>query len=212
MTRSAQYLDYRIKPGDSLSAIMSRFYGVGSGSAAYTNHLNQILELNPHITNPDAIRAGALLRLIASPTPATAPPTPVPVPAPKATKPSSNQAFIPYRMPTVPTPQKPVIPYTFALKDVPPQDEDNFWMLSWLAENSNYLLIPGSTLLGAQENLLSPGNRQLIEEISDLYAQYKSNTLTKNQYDYQRKLRLDRLKKNIGPLERYLFGNQTPHQ
>ncbi len=189
---------------------MSRLYGVGSGSAAYTNHLNQILALNPHIKNSDAIRAGSLLRLMANPAKAAPPATPVP--DPRAATPPSNQAFIPYRLPAAQTPTVHAAPHSFALKDVQPQDELDFWMLSWLAENSNYLVIPGSTLLGAQANLLNPGNIGLIEDISDLYAQRKSGTLTKAQYDYLRKLRLDQLKKNIGPLERYLFGNQTPHQ
>lgn len=60
--------------------------------------------------------------------------------------------------------------------------------------------------------LVIPSNVGLIREVDDLYAQYKTGRLTKGQYDYQRKLRLDRLKRNIGPMERYLFGNKTPHQ
>lgn len=52
----------------------------------------------------------------------------------------------------------------------------------------------------------------LIEQISDLYARYKSGAISKNQYDYQRRLLLDRFKNNIGPFERWLFGNKTPHE
>lgn len=103
-------------------------------------------------------------------------------------------------------------PGSQALNDIPPQDELNFWMLSWLAENSNYLVIPGSIATGAFSNLLSPGNIGLIEEVGDLYGRYKSGALSKGQYDYQRALRLNRLKQNIGPLERTLFGNQTPRE
>ena len=47
MTNSADYFEYRIKSGDSLSMIMARFYGVGPRSSGYNRHLNQILALNP---------------------------------------------------------------------------------------------------------------------------------------------------------------------
>jgi hypothetical protein len=48
--------------------------------------------------------------------------------------------------------------------------------------------------------------------VSDLYAELKSGTISKNQYNYRRKLALDQLKKNIGPMEKLLFGNRSTHQ
>jgi len=36
--------------------------------------------------------------------------------------------------------------------------------------------------------------------------------LTKGQYDYKRKLALDRLKKNIGPFEKWMFGKKSTHE
>lgn len=197
------HLEYRIKPGDSLSLIISRFYGASPGTPAYASRLNQIRALNPHITNPDLIHAGSTLRLVATTEPAYTPPA---LPGFRQ-RPTS----IPYRQPASPPPQR-VRPHPPLLMDVPPDDELDFWMLSWLAQHSNYLVIPGSIALGAQSNLLSPGNVRLIEDISDLYAQYRSGQMSKGQYDYQRKLKLDLLKKNIGPMERLLFGNHTPHQ
>lgn len=208
MTSSADYFEYRIKAGDSLSMIMARFYGVGPRSAGYNRHLNDILALNPHIEHPNRIRAGALLRLKAVPSQTTAP---IIVRPPSAQVEVRLPSVSPVRSPGhVPLP--PVSVPNFVLKDIPPQDEANFWLLSWLAEHSNHLVIPGSIAMGTQANLLSLGNIRLIEEISDLYAQYRNGQLTKGQYDYQRKLRLDRLRSNIGPMERLLFGNQTPHQ
>lgn len=103
-------------------------------------------------------------------------------------------------------------PESFVLNDVPAQDELDFWMLSWLAQNSNYLVIPGSVAAGAQGNLLSSGNIRLIEQISDLYAQYKSGGITQNQYEYRRRLLLNQFKNNVGPFERFLFGNKTTHE
>lgn len=203
-------MEYRIKAGDCLSMIMSRFYGVGPGSPDYTQHLNQILALNPHIQNPDLIHAGTNLRLIANLPPASAQPaaTIQPVTPRIPRNPSSAPHRVPYALPGPVS----VSPQLFVLKDVPPADELDFWMLSWLAERSNYLVVPGSVALGAHGNLLSPANIALIEQIDDLYAKYKSGAMTEGQYGYQRRLRLDQFRSNIGPMERWLFGNQTPHQ
>lgn len=76
-------------------------------------------------------------------------------------------------------------PWSQMLSDIPTQDELDFWMLSWLAENSNYLVVPGSIANGAFGNLLSPGNIALIEEIGDLYGQYKSQCHQLKQLSYK---------------------------
>lgn len=202
MLSPVEYLEYRIKPGDSLSLIIRRFYGVSPDTPAYASRLNQIRALNPQISNPDFIHAGSSLRLMAA-EPAYMPPAP----------PGFQQQPIatPYRQPASPPPRI-MHPHPPLLMDIPADDELDFWVLSWLAQQSNYLVIPGSIALGAQANLLSPANIRLIEDISDLYAEYRSGKMTKGQYDYQRKLKLDLLKNNIGPVERLLFGNHTPHQ
>ncbi len=103
-------------------------------------------------------------------------------------------------------------PPSFITEAVHPNDRDNFWALAWLEHNANYLTIPGSIAVGATGNLLSPGNVNLINEVSDHYADYKSDRITKSQYDYQRKLALDKLKTNIGPFEKLMFGKNTTHQ
>lgn len=46
----------------------------------------------------------------------------------------------------------------------------------------------------------------------DLYAQDKFGSISKNQYDCQRRLLLNQFKNNIGPFERWLFGNKTSHE
>jgi F0F1-type ATP synthase assembly protein I len=89
---------------------------------------------------------------------------------------------------------------------------DYFWALAWLEHNTNSLVVPGSVVAGATSNLLSPGNTALIKKVSDLYAEYKKGTISKGQYDYQRKIALDTLKRNVGPMERLLFGNKTTRE
>ena len=196
---SVEFFEYRIKARDRLSMIMAKFYGVGPRSPNYNAYLQQILSLNPHIKDPSLIRAGSLLRLIAVPSTASFTSTYDPVSAPFF---SPSAAMCPAEYG----------PESFATHDVPAQDELDFWMLSWLAQSSNYLVIPGSILTGTQGNLLSGGNIQLVEQISDLYAQYKAGEMTKGQYDYRRKLLLDQFKNNMGPFERFLFGNKTSHE
>jgi hypothetical protein len=41
---------------------------------------------------------------------------------------------------------------------------------------------------------------------------YKTEKITKGQYDARRKKALDQFKENIGPMKKLLFGNHTPHQ
>ena len=60
--------------------------------------------------------------------------------------------------------------------------------------------------------LRASGNVGLINEISDHYADYKTDKITKGQYDARRKKALDQLKENIGPMEKLLFGKHTPHE
>lgn len=198
------YFEYRVKAGDSLSLIMAKFYGVGPRSPQYAPYLKQILALNPHIKDPHLIRVGSLLRLMSASAPATTPQM--------TTNSSHSFPSDPFILPSASMCPVEYGPQNFMLNNVPVEDELNFWMLSWLAENANYLVIPGSIAAGAQGNLLSAGNVALIDRTSDLYAQYKSGALTKGQYDYQRRVVLNQFKNNIGPFERWLFGNKTTHE
>ncbi|MGD8567006.1 MAG: glycine zipper family protein, partial [Gammaproteobacteria bacterium] len=109
------------------------------------------------------------------------------------------------------TPKLPTRP-NLITAPIPRQDRENFWALSWLEHNSKALTIPGSITLGATSNLFSPGNQALVTEVNDLYGQYKAGQITKGQYDYGRKIALHRLKNNLGPAEKWLFGNKTTHE
>jgi hypothetical protein len=186
---SPQYFEYTIRPGDTLSGVLHKMYGVGYRDPRYAGMKDQTLLLNPHIRNPDQIRAGDILRLAADAY--ICRPAPAPV-APVLHAPPGGGRLI--------------------TQDVSPQDREAFWALSWLEHNANYLTIPGSIAFGASSNLLSQGNVGLINSMNDLYAQYKTGTLTKGQYDYQRRIRLNQLKVNLGPTEKWLFGGKTTHQ
>jgi len=133
------YFEYRVKAGDSLSMIMAKLYGVGPRSPNYNTFLKQILSLNPHVKDPSLIRAGSLLRLMA---------IPAPVSAPSVAPSSPPQLFTnPFILPSASMCPVEFGPQNFALNNVPAQGEADFWMLSWLAENSNYLVYPAASPL-----------------------------------------------------------------
>ena len=152
------YFEYRIRGGDTLSAIISKMFGYAPGDSRYAGALAHIKALNPHIKNPNRIVSGELLRLGVIPQGNT-----IAKIAPKTQKPLLSS--------TLTTP-------SFMTANVAPEDIDNYWALSWLEENSNYLTIPGSIALGANGNLMSPGNIGLLKEVGNLYAEYKNGTIT----------------------------------
>ena len=181
------YYEYKIKNGDTFSGIMHRMFGYALNDSRYTEAVRHVLALNPQISNPDRIKAGDMLRL--------------------AVLPIKSQS----KPPTIARPSQ-IKPPMFITQSLSPNEMDNFWVLSWLEHNANYLTIPGAIATAAGGNLLSPGNVSLIDKVSDHYADYKTGKTTKAQYDYRRKQELDLLKKNIGPVEKILFGNKTTHQ
>jgi len=183
------YYEYKIKNGDTLSGIIQSMFGCVRNDTRYAETVKHLLALNPQIKNLDRIRSGDMLRL--GVLPSTPPPT---ARIAKTAHPGH-----------IKTP-------TFITQAVHPSDSDNFWALAWLEHNANYLTIPGGIAMGASGNLLSPGNVNLINEVSDHYADFKSDRITKSQYDYRRKLALDKLKTNIGPFEKMMFGKNTTHQ
>ncbi len=176
------YYEYKIKNGDTFSGIIHNMFGRARNDTRYAETVKHLLALNPQIKNPDRIRAGDMLRLGVLPV------------APQA------------------KPRAVHTPPTFITQPTHSDDAEAFWAFSWLEHNGNYLTIPGSIAAGASGNLLSPGNVNLINEVSDHYADYKTKKTTKGQYDARRKKSLNQLKKNIGPMEKLLFGKNTTHQ
>jgi len=179
---TGMYYEYKIKNGDTFSGIIHGMFGLVLNDTRYAETVNYLLALNPQISNPDRIRAGDMLRLGVLP-------------------------VTPQRKP--PTVRSPPV---FMTHPTHPGDMKAFWALSWLEHNANLLTIPGSIATGGAVNLLSPGNVNLINEISDHYADYKTDNITKGQYDARRKKALDQLKENIGPMKKLLFGKHTPHK
>lgn len=187
-----EYYEYKIKSGDTLSMIIFRMFGFAPTDSRYKKTQQYLLELNPQVKDINKIKAGDVLRLGVLP--------PVISPAKQVAR---RELSSPIRLP---------LQENYVVHRVAPKDADDFWMLSWLANNSNYLTIPGGVATGATVNFASPANIALMTQINDYYADYKSGKITKGQYDRLRKISLDKLKTNIGPFEKWLFGPQTTHQ
>lgn len=201
-TISQNYYEYMIQPGDTLSGIIFKMYDIGYGDMRYAKVVENLLLLNPHIKNPNVIKSGDILRLSEE-----SPHVNV-LASPFSSKPG-------FQMATINDLQCKIAPQTVhSLISEPIQiyDRANFWALSWLEHNSNFLTNPGGIAIGATTTLISKENIGLINDVNDLYAQYKLGELSKNQYSYARRLKLDQLKKNFGPFEKRLFGGKSTHQ
>lgn len=179
------HFEYPIKDRDTLSSILQTIYGVSQSDPQYSRYLQYLLALNPHIKNPDRIRAGDVLRLN----------EPLVEEAHKGNDPPPH-----------------IVNTPLISEGVKSADAAGFQAVTWMADNSNSFLIPGSVIASGGANLLSSGNVSLIHQMSDHYASYKSGNLTKGQYDYRRALALRRFQTNIGPMDRLLFGNGGSQQ
>ena len=160
--------------------------------------MQNILAINPHISNPNLIREGSILRLL--PTPLSAIEKPIvinrqPV-IPKLLRRPSESAI------AADTPE-------FLLDGVNKEDEINFHLLSLLAAKSEMPLLGANAVTGMMTGLLNSRVTGLLPEINNLYIEYKSGKLTKGQYDYRRKLKIQELKAALGPVDKFLFGTST---
>lgn len=203
MNGNVEYFEYKIRAGDTLSRIIFNMFGYGMNDSRYSESEDHILTLNPHITNPNLIKSGDVLRL------GVLPPSAKPAIQTKSVSSPITKPEFKKNKTKVEKSEKKTEPI---IELVSPQDIESFWALAWLEQNSNYLTIPGGIASGASGNLLSPANVSLINAVSDHYADYKSGGISKGQYDYRRKLSLDKLKMNIGPFEKWIFGKHTTHE
>jgi hypothetical protein len=85
--------------------------------------------------------------------------------------------------------------------------------MAW-AEHSGWLTAPGGVALGATSALLNHGNLDLLRQIGEEYAKYRQSggSITRGQYDYRRKVLIERFAQNMGPVERLLFRGATTSQ
>ena len=181
--------EYTVRGGDTLSGIIGKAYNIYPRDSLYSEVQDQVMSLNPQISNPNRIFSDSILRLGMFPPPR-----------------SPQQCFAYPELHNVSAPD------TFITASLTRQQRQRFWALSWLQHHSSWLTAPGSVGFGMATNLLSPGNVGLLEDVMEGYAHYKTGKLSKGQYDYLRRRNLQQFSRNVGPFERVLFGKKTTQQ
>ncbi|WP_417506827.1 LysM peptidoglycan-binding domain-containing protein [Marinomonas gallaica] len=204
---------YYVKPGDTLSQIITSYYDIRYGTKEYDYALLQVLFNNKHITNPNSIQPRQVISLL--------PMTPrygvsmcleedaaqqdFEVLRNKAMNNNSVMAFRPNDSAT-----------QQFLSSIPsdPQERDMFWTLAWLQSNYDILLSTGAaTATNVLGGLAGEQNSGLIKEVDKLYTQYQNKKLTKSQYDYKRRQVLKSYSRKVGPVfEKAVFNGQTTQQ
>ena len=104
----SHYFEYKVKAGDTLSAIIFKMFGSTPSDQSYQVAVKHLMLLNKHLKDPNKIFAGEILNL--------------------GVIPSYNSQINPYlqnsQEPHVPDSGLPIT------KNVNPQDSESFWALS----------------------------------------------------------------------------------
>ncbi len=202
---SATPVVYKIKPGDSLSRIITRYYGINYTDPRYKTALASVVYFNDSIKDPNEIFAGQLLRLMPLYEDNATAFCPVP------------DDFYQEKPVAVATRHRlePMGNYQERFKHhIPssPQEQEAFWALAWLHENYGILSTTSGAGFTAWGGLVSQSNNAFIAEVKVLYGQYQGGGLSKNQYDYRRQLALKKYAQKIGPFEKLLLNGKTARE
>jgi len=185
-------LVYTIQRGDSLNQIIRQHYKAVPNTPDYRVAEATILEFNHHITHPDRIFAGDVIRLM---------PLPDIYSADSCLAPETvNQPdFMATRQFLEPLHSHP----SARIRDAIPQQEDEQVAFSLLSELEEHHGIISTSLGGgvnAFGNLVGQGNSELIREITDIHEDFKADKMSRNQYDYRRQKVVKKIAGRMGPV------------
>jgi len=222
VTTSYQYV---IKNGDTLTSIIGKMYGIQPSDRGFQKAKGFLLSINPQIKNPNKIYVGHVLRIdeyhpnpvktkvaqAPGHTPSLGQPT---TSAGQCTAYSHNVGPLPEWMVNASLGNQPLnnAAHNIQALKTNKDNHDAIWAAAWLEHNAGLISNPGGVATSSMTNLFSPGNKQLISDIGDLYAKMKIEEISRNQYNYRRMLKLKQLQQNLGPMEKLLFGNKTTQQ
>lgn len=175
---------YQVKSGDNLSAIIKQYHG-NISLQQQKSILNNILQDNPEIKNPNVIYPGQTFALD--------------VPQNYCAVPGLPKA------PVIHANEQVVKVLKQALEKTTPQEKI---LLSSIAP---IMLGTGSSSM-MMINQTFKTNTPLVAEMVENYNNYKSDKLNKGQYDYRRKTLLNRLKTKLGPTNFLLNGSKSPNE
>lgn len=175
---------YHVRPGDSLSKLIRRYYG--QVSLQQQNEIIKRIQVeNPEIKNPNLIYPGQSLVFD--------------IPEQKGTLPPTIKPVI----------VKGVKDEIKALQDCwKTATEQEKELLSTLIP---VMMGTGSASLSMLDTAFKT-NSPLVAEMVDNFNNYKAGKISKGQYDYQRQKLLAKLKAKLGPLNRILNGNRPANE
>ena len=222
VTTSYQYV---IKNGDTLSSIIGKMYGIQPSDRDFKKAKGFLLSINPQIKNPNKIYVGHVVRIDEyHPNPVKTKVAQTPGHTPNLGQPSTsagqctayshNVGPLPEWMVNASLGNQPLnnAAHNIQALKTNKDNHDAIWAAAWLEHNAGLISNPGGVATSSMTNLFSPGNKQLISDIGDLYAKMKIEEISRNQYNYRRMLKLKQLQQNLGPMEKLLFGNKTTQQ
>lgn len=196
---------YPVKAGDSLSKIIINFYQVPYGSLEYKAAVEMLMLLNPSLSSPDHIRVGQLLRLNSR---LDAQQVKALCEAPKSFYQQARDEHFIVRHPKEPS-NASYINGISSLVPFDPVELDAFSKLAWLTENYGLMSIPAGAAFNTVGGLTSNQFVSLIDEVKIHYNHYKQGVIKSHQYDYRRRVALQKLAQKLGPFEQFMFKGQT---
>ncbi|WP_253664332.1 LysM domain-containing protein [Vibrio sp. Y20_XG_PY13] len=185
---------YSVKPGDTLTRIIWKFYHFKFETDGYNFALAQIKKDNPKISDPNSIKSGQSIYL---------------------RKLNSSDAKQSEFFSKTIISAHDQAQFESTMKSMSQNEKEAFWALSWLDDNWG----PASAGIGATFASMGAllgdsekGNVAELKKLDGLYRDYKSGTFSKGQYDYRRKKLLENVAKNLGPTEKLLFNGKKARE
>ena len=194
---------YMIRPGDTLSEIISEHYGVEFGSDDYNFAMNTAIVFNDNIEKEDYIRAGEAIRLMPLANLKRGGYCPTP------------EDFYHHKLAATRLKLEPMrYHHSGYVRDMAPREigvQQDIYQILALIEEHHQLIALGLAATGAETfaHLTGAGNVALAQQVGKLYEDYKAGELTKGQYDGRRAKLLKQLSSNLGILEKGVFLGKT---
>jgi hypothetical protein len=199
---------YTVGPGDVLSKIILKFYNVTPYSSQYFLAVKYLLYFNQEIKNPDAIYPGQHLYLVPLTSTAVCP---IEEDSPQETM-DSIITSIPTLKSNYYSPSYSYFKTISLNMPSDPDERESFRVMALLENNYNLISTPPGVGLGVLGHITSQQNSAFIHKVEQLYQQYKSGMISKNQYNYRRRLALKEYAKQLGPFEKILYKGQSANE
>ncbi len=186
MTKSQlDTIAYHVRPGDNLTRIINRYYGLVSPQKRQTI-ITQIQQDNPKVKNPDYITPNQLLMLD--------------IPTQCYASPLEQK-----QTPVLNISKAELQPLQQQFNNTTPQGRNTLSSLAPIILGSS-----AATLTAAKTTFQS--NTSHLAEIVQYYNDYKAEKITKGQYDYRRRKAISQLNEKLGPLKRIVNKNKTSRE